>query len=42
MSKKKDTLFDWIFECGVGAIIGFLIFVALLLLVGIFQQPWCS
>lgn len=42
MSKKKDTLFDWIFECGVGAIIGFLIAIGLVLLIGIFQQPWCS
>lgn len=42
MSKKKDTLFDWIFECGVGAIIGFLVVIVLFLLIGIFQQPWCS
>lgn len=35
MSKKNDTLLDWIVECGVGGIVGILIAAAIILFVAL-------
>lgn len=34
MSKKNDTLIDWIVECGCGAIIGTAIVIIIVIIIG--------
>lgn len=35
MSKKNDTLFDWIVECGCGALIGWVITLIIIIIIGL-------